>query len=110
MTHEERDNYLEIDARLGDSDQARVYLAMSTTAWVQCAHNILDPYNQYDREMLGKMADYVERCGIIVGSAPFFAPPNDETLRKVFFLDKGRHYPYQKRRRSGKEKEGRGQR
>ena len=79
LTQEERNEDFENEARLIDSDQARVYLAMNTTAWVQGAHNTLDAFNEYDKEMLGKMADYVERCRLIVCSAPFFATQSDET-------------------------------
>ena len=32
------------------------------------------------------MADYVERINVIVGSAPFFATPDDETNRNAVFL------------------------
>ena len=59
-TQEDRDADFEIEGREMESNQARVYLAMNTTAWVQGAHSTLDPYNQYDKAMLGKMADYVE--------------------------------------------------
>ena len=86
MTQQESEEDFENESRLIDSDQARVYLAMNTTAWVQGAHNTLDAFNQYDKEMLGRMADYVERCSIIVCSAPFFATQNDETSRKAVFL------------------------
>ena len=60
-----------------DSDQARVYLAMNTTAWVQGAHYTLDAFNQYDKAMLGKMADYVERITLIVGSALQMTTPTE---------------------------------
>ena len=36
--------------------------------------------------MLGKMADYVERCRVNVCSAPFFATQSEETSRKAIFL------------------------
>ena len=86
VTQKQCDEDFEIEARYIDSDQARVYLAMNTTAWVQSAHNTLDAYNDYDREMLGKMADYVEKCRVIMCSAPFFATQSDETSRKAVFL------------------------
>ena len=57
MTQEDIDADFEIGAKQLDSDQARVYLAMNTAAWVRGAHATLDPYNQYDNAMLGKMAD-----------------------------------------------------
>ena len=68
-----------------DSDQARVYLAMNTADWVRSAHATLDSFNQYDNTMLGKMANYVERIKLIIGSEPFFAPPSDETNRQAIF-------------------------
>ena len=86
MTQEDRDANFEIEGRQMDSDQARVYLAMNTTAWVQGAHTTLDAFNQYDKAILGKMADYVERINLIVGSAPFFATPDDNSNRKAVFL------------------------
>ena len=90
MTQEDIDaNFdanFEISAQQLDSDQARAYLAMNTAAWVQGAHTSLDPYNQYDKAMLCKMADYVYRIRIIVESAPFFATPDNETNRKAVFL------------------------
>ena len=86
LTQEERDEDFENEARLIDSDQARVYVAMNTTAWVQGAHNTLDAFTEYDKEMLRKMADYVERCRLTVCSAPFFATQSDETSRKAVFL------------------------
>ena len=52
MSQEDRDADFEIQGQEMDSDQARVYLAMNTTAWVQGAHSTLDPYNQYDKAML----------------------------------------------------------
>ena len=66
MTQEERDEDFDNKARMLDSDQARVYLAMNTTLWVRGAHGALDAFNTYDKEMLGKIADYVERCRLIV--------------------------------------------
>ena len=86
MTQEDIDADFKIGARQLDSDQARTYFAMNTAAWVQGAHTTLDPYNQYDKAMLGKMANYVERIRIIVDSAPFFATLDDETNRKAVFL------------------------
>ena len=66
MTQEDRGEDFDNEARLLDSDQARVYLAMNTAWWVRGAHGALDAFNTYDKEMLGKMADYVERCRLIV--------------------------------------------
>ena len=83
MTQEDIDADFEIGARQLDSDQARVYLAMNAAAWVRGAHATLDPFNQYDNAMLGKMADYIERITIIVGSCSFFATPDDATNRKL---------------------------
>ena len=45
LTQQERDEDFKNEARLIDSDQARVYLAINTTAWVQGAHNTLDAFN-----------------------------------------------------------------
>ena len=45
LTQEESDEDFENEVCLIDSDQARVYLAMNTTAWVQGAHSTLDAFN-----------------------------------------------------------------
>ena len=74
VTQEQRDEDFEVEARFIDSDQARVYLAMNTIAWIRSAHNTLDAYNDYDREMLGRMADYVKRCSHRVLCALFCDP------------------------------------
>ena len=60
LSQQERDDHFENEARLIDSDQARVYLAMNTTVWVHGAHNVLDAFNDYDKEMLGKMVIVVQ--------------------------------------------------
>ena len=93
LTQEERDEDMEVEARFIDSDQARVYLAMNTTAWVRLTHRSLDTHNDYDREMLCKIADYVERCRVIVCSAPFFSTQSDETTRKSVFLTRDEIVP-----------------
>ena len=85
MTQAKINADFEIGGRQLDSNQARVYLAMNTAAWVRGAHVTLDPFNQYDKTMLGKMADYIERITIIVGSCPFFATPDDNMNRKAIF-------------------------
>ena len=63
MTPEEREEDMEVEARFIDVDQERVYLAMNINAWVRSAHNALDVFNDYDRDMLGRIA--VKRCRII---------------------------------------------
>ena len=60
-TQEDRDEDFEIQGQEMDSDQARAYLAMNTTSWVQGAHSTLDPYNQYDRAMLGEKWQIMSR-------------------------------------------------
>ena len=72
MTPEEREEDMEVEARFIDVDQERVYLAMNINAWVRSAHDALDVFNDCDRDMLGRIADYVERCRVITSSAPFF--------------------------------------
>ena len=74
MTQEEIDADFEIGVRQLDSDQARVYLAMNAAAWVRGAHSTLDPYNQCNNDMLGKMADYIERIKIIIDLCLFRNP------------------------------------
>ena len=85
MTPEEREEDIEVEARFIDVDQERVYLVMNINAWVLSAHGALDVFNDYDRDMLGRIADYVERCRIIACSAPFFTAQNDETTRNSVF-------------------------
>ena len=53
---------MEGEARFIDVDQERVFLAMNINAWVHSAQETLDVYNDYDRDMLRRVADYVERC------------------------------------------------
>ena len=84
MTQEDIDEDFEITARFGDSDQARYYLALNAAAWVHGAHATLDPCNQYDNAMLGKMADYVMRIQLIAGSEAFFDPDCEDNRKAVF--------------------------
>ena len=62
MTPEECEEDMEVEARFIDVDQERVFLAMNINAWVHSAQETLDVYNDYDRDMLRRVADYVERC------------------------------------------------
>ena len=80
LTQEERDEDMEVEARFIDVDQERVYLAMN--AWVRSAHGSLEVYNDYNRDMLGR---------IIACSTPFFTTQNNETTRNSCVLDEGQN-------------------
>ena len=74
------------EERFIDVDQEQVFLVMNVNSWVRTAQETLDIYNNYDRDMLGRVADYVDRCRIIVNSQPFFTTINDERRRNSVFL------------------------
>ena len=86
MTPEDREEDMEVEARLIDVDQERVFLAMNVNAWVHSAQETLDVYNDYDRDMLVRVADYVDRCRTIINSESFFTTLNDERRRNSVIL------------------------
>ena len=77
MTPEELSDNMEVEERLIDVDQERVFLVMNVNVWVHTAQETLDVYNNYDRDMLGRVANYVDRCRII-NSQAFFTTLNNE--------------------------------
>ena len=44
----------------------------------------MDVYNDYDRDMLGRVADYVDRCRTI--NSAFFTTLNDKRIRNSVIL------------------------
>ena len=82
-----------MEVELIDVDQERVFLVMNVNAWVRTAQETLDVYNDYDRDMLGRVADYVDRCRIIINSQPFFTPLNDERRRNSVALTRDKIVP-----------------
>ena len=86
MKPEEHDEDMEVEARFIDVDKERVFLAMNVNAWVRSAQETLDVYNDYDRDMLGRVADYVERFIVITSSAAFFTTLNDKRRRNPIIL------------------------
>ena len=85
MTPDEIAADVEIEGIQGDNDQSSQYVVMNTADWVRTAHGCLDSYNQFDNAMLGKMADYVEKIGLLIGAEHFFSPPSEEVQRKAIF-------------------------
>ena len=85
MTLEEIEADVEIEGVQGDNDQSRLYVVLNTVEWVKTVHGCLDSYNQFDNAMLGKMADYVEKIGLLIGAEHFFSPPSEEVQRKAIF-------------------------
>ena len=86
MTPEEHEEDMEVEGRFIDVDQERVYLAMNINAWVRSAHDALDVFNDCDRDMLGRIADYAKWCRIIACSAPLFTTQNIEATFNSVFL------------------------
>ena len=84
---------MEVEERLIDVDQERVFLVMNVNSWVRTAQETLDVYNNYDRDMLGRVADYVDRCRIIVNSQPFSTTLNDERRRNSVVLTRDEIVP-----------------
>ena len=83
---EEREEDMEVEVRFINVDQERVFLAIIINAWVHSAQETLDVYSNYDRDVLGRIADYVERCRVITSSAPFFTTLNEERSRNSVIL------------------------
>ena len=94
MTPEELSDNMEVEERLIDVDQERVFLVMNVNAWVHTAQETMDVYNDYyDRDMLGRVADYVDRCRIIINSQSFFTRLNDERRRNSVILTRDKIVP-----------------
>ena len=93
LTPEDIANNMEVEERRIFVDQERVFLVMNVNAWVHTAQETLDVYNNYDRDMLGRVADNVDRCRIIINSQPFFTPVNDERRRNSIILTRDEIVP-----------------
>ena len=84
---------LELDEKQIDSDIERVIFALNMNKWICDAHAVLDPNNDYDREMLTNMASYVDKRRKTFADNPFFHTPNEERRSLCAFMSREKILP-----------------
>ena len=85
FTASEEEINFELEFEMIDTDMDRVFYAMNLNNWIHGVHDVLDPNNDFDREMVGNMASYVNKH---FATNSFFGPPSQERQEKSILMSR----------------------